>query len=145
MRTDDRFAIFTHYNLRMKRETEPIIYEAGGGSDGLLRLAHAWHVRVLEDEVVSHALSHGQTIRRTPSAWLRPGRGAWRVVDDSDRHGSETFVVRMHSGNRVQLTAFFTITAILTSTSAVNSFNAKTMGHMAPSSSFASWLKPSVK
>jgi hemoglobin len=35
------------------------VYEAAGGWDGLLRLASAWHARVLEDEVVSHAFSHG--------------------------------------------------------------------------------------
>ena len=35
------------------------MYEAAGGLDGLLRLAEAWHRRVLTDEVVSHAFSHG--------------------------------------------------------------------------------------
>jgi len=35
------------------------VYEAVGGLDALLRLAHEWHTRVLEDEVVSHAFSHG--------------------------------------------------------------------------------------
>jgi hemoglobin len=34
-------------------------YEAAGGSEGLLRLAGAWHARVMADEVVSHAFSHG--------------------------------------------------------------------------------------
>jgi hypothetical protein len=33
---------------------------------------------------------------------------------------------------------------ILASSSAVNSFRAKEVGHMATSSSFASWLKPNV-
>src|SRR6267142_6043440 len=35
------------------------VYEAAGGRDGLLKLASAWHTRVLEDEVVSHAFGHG--------------------------------------------------------------------------------------
>ncbi|MBC8091810.1 MAG: oxidoreductase, partial [Pseudonocardia sp.] len=35
------------------------VYEAAGGSDGLLRLARAWHSRVMADEVVSHAFGHG--------------------------------------------------------------------------------------
>ena len=35
------------------------IYEAAGGDEGLLKLASAWHARVLADEVVSHAFSHG--------------------------------------------------------------------------------------
>src|SRR5688572_7984034 len=43
-----------------------------------------------------------------------------------------------------QLTAFFTSAAILASSAAVNSFSAKEVGHMAPSSRFASSLKPNV-
>ena len=35
------------------------VYDAAGGDQGLLRLAHAWHERVLADEVVAHAFSHG--------------------------------------------------------------------------------------
>ena len=35
------------------------VYEAAGGAGGLLRLANAWHDRVMADEVVSHAFSHG--------------------------------------------------------------------------------------
>src|ERR687888_706560 len=43
-----------------------------------------------------------------------------------------------------QLTAFFTSAPILASSAAVNSFSAKAVGHMAPSSRFALALKPSV-
>src|ERR671935_913999 len=43
-----------------------------------------------------------------------------------------------------QLTAFFTSALILASSAAVNSFSAKAVGHMAPSSKFALSLKPSV-
>ena len=43
-----------------------------------------------------------------------------------------------------QPTAFLTSAAILASTSAVSSVSAKSVGHMAPSSRFASSLKPSV-
>jgi hemoglobin len=35
------------------------VYEAAGGDDGILRLARAWHARVMADEVVSHAFRHG--------------------------------------------------------------------------------------
>jgi len=35
------------------------VFEAAGGAEGMLRLAHAWHERVMADEVVSHAFSHG--------------------------------------------------------------------------------------
>src|SRR3990172_2767697 len=43
-----------------------------------------------------------------------------------------------------QLTAFFTSAAIFASSAAVNFFNAKEVGHMAPSSSFAVSLKANV-
>ncbi len=43
-----------------------------------------------------------------------------------------------------QPTAFFTSAPILASSAAVNSFSAKEVGHMAPSSRFASSLKPNV-
>src|SRR4030042_2194312 len=43
-----------------------------------------------------------------------------------------------------QLTAFFTSAPILASSAAVKSFNAKEVGHIAPSSRFASSLKPNV-
>ena len=35
------------------------VYEAAGGDQGMLRLAEAWHSRVLADDIVSHAFSHG--------------------------------------------------------------------------------------
>src|SRR5207244_4939247 len=43
-----------------------------------------------------------------------------------------------------QLTAFFTSAPILASSAAVSSVSAKAVGHMAPSSRFASCMKPSV-
>ena len=43
-----------------------------------------------------------------------------------------------------QLTAFFTSSPILAFSAAVNSVSAKAVGHMAPSSRFASCMKPSV-
>ncbi len=43
-----------------------------------------------------------------------------------------------------QLTAFFTSALILASSAAVNFFNAKAVGHMAPSSRFDVSLKASV-
>ena len=35
------------------------VYEAAGGADVMLALARAWHERVLADEIVAHAFSHG--------------------------------------------------------------------------------------
>ena len=43
-----------------------------------------------------------------------------------------------------QLTAFFTSLPIFASSAAVNSFSAKEVGHMLPSSRFAAALKPNV-
>jgi hemoglobin len=77
----------------------PTIYEAAGGHDGMLRLASAWHTRVLEDEVVSHAFSHGyhpQHTERLAAYWAEALGGPTTY---SDQYGSETAVVRMHSGN----------------------------------------------
>jgi len=35
------------------------VYKAADGFEGMLRLAGAWHARVMADEVVSHAFSRG--------------------------------------------------------------------------------------
>ncbi|HEY6682403.1 MAG TPA: hypothetical protein VI030_05490 [Propionibacteriaceae bacterium] len=55
-------------------------YEAAGGADGLLRLANAWHARVIADDVVSHAFSHG-SIPSTTSGSLPTGRRAIGCFD----------------------------------------------------------------
>jgi len=75
------------------------IYEAAGGWDGVLRLASAWHERVMEDEVVSHAFSHGfhpQHTERLAAYWAEALGGPTIY---SDQYGDETSVVRTHSGN----------------------------------------------
>lgn len=83
------------------RVTPSSIFEAVGGEDGVLRLARAWHERVLSDEIVAHAFSHGFHPRHTErlaaywgEAWGGPPRY-------SRHHGSESSVVRLHSGNGV--------------------------------------------
>lgn len=35
------------------------VFEAIGGAEGVLRLARAWHTRVMADAIVAHAFSHG--------------------------------------------------------------------------------------
>lgn len=75
------------------------VYEAVGGDEGLLRLAEAWHSRVMEDEVVSHAFSHGfhaQHVERLAAYWAEALGGPTTF---SDSYGDETSVVRIHSGN----------------------------------------------
>ena len=77
------------------------VYEAAGGRDGMLRLAHAWHKRVLEDEEVSHAFSHGYQPDHTErlAAYWEEALGGPATY--SERYGDETSVVRIHSGNGV--------------------------------------------
>lgn len=75
------------------------VYEAIGGADGLLGLAGAWHARVMADEVVGHAFSHGfhpQHTERLAAYWAEALGGPTRY---SEAYGDETSVVRLHSGN----------------------------------------------
>lgn len=75
------------------------VYEAAGGSEGLLRLAAAWHARVMADEVVSHAFSsgfHPQHTERLAAYWAEALGGP---ATFSEAYGDETSVVRIHSGN----------------------------------------------
>ena len=75
------------------------VFEASGGMDGLLRLAGAWHARVMADEVVSHAFSggfHPEHTERLAAYWAEALGGPKTY---SDQYGDETSVVRMHSGN----------------------------------------------
>ena len=75
------------------------MYDAAGAADGILRLAHAWHERVMADEVVSHAFSHGfhpEHTARLAAYWAEALGGPPTY---SAAYGDETSVVRMHSGN----------------------------------------------
>ena len=75
------------------------MYEASGGTGGLLRLAHAWHARVMADDEVSHAFSHGYRpdhSERLAAYWAEALGGPPMY---SQRYGDETSVVRIHSGN----------------------------------------------
>jgi hemoglobin len=75
------------------------VYEAAGGADGLRRLAEAWHARVIADEVVGHAFSHGfrpEHTERLAAYWAQALGGPTTFTD---RYGDESAVVRMHSGN----------------------------------------------
>ena len=75
------------------------VYEAAGGRDGMRRLAEAWHSRVMADEVVSHAFSHGyhpEHSERLAAYW---GEALGGPPDYTGAYGDETSVVRIHSGN----------------------------------------------
>ncbi len=75
------------------------IYEATGGTTGLLALANAWHARVMEDDVVKHAFSHGFHPEHGPrlAAYWAEALGGPTMYSGS--YGDETAVVRIHSGN----------------------------------------------
>jgi hemoglobin len=75
------------------------VFEAMGGADGLRNLAAAWHARVMADEVVSHAFSHGyhpEHTERLAAYWSEALGGP---AEYSECYGDETSVVRIHSGN----------------------------------------------
>ena len=82
-------------------EQSQSVYEAAGGAVGMLALAHAWHERVLADEVVGHAFSHGFDPHHTERLAAYWGEALGGPPDFSTRYGDETAVVRMHSGNGV--------------------------------------------
>ena len=75
----------------------------------------------------------------------------WGKASMYRRDGSRRGTLKRHGiagrGRHVlpQLTALFTSAPILTSPAAVNSFSAKAVGHMSPSSRCALSLKPSVE
>jgi hemoglobin len=65
--------------------------------DGLRRLAGAWHHRVMADDVVGHAFSHGfhpQHVERLAAYWAEALGGPSAY---SDSYGDETTVVKMHT------------------------------------------------
>lgn len=75
------------------------VFEAAGGIEGLQRLAAAWHRRVMADEIVGHAFSHGfdaHHVERLAAYWAEALGGPDLY---SSTYGDETTVVRMHSGN----------------------------------------------
>lgn len=75
------------------------MFDAAGGEAGLVALADAWHQRVMADEVVSHAFSHGfdsAHTQRLAAYWAEALGGP---PSYSAAFGDESYVVRLHSGN----------------------------------------------
>lgn len=79
---------------------EQTIYEAVGGFDALLRLAHAWHARCLADPVASHPFDHpGQHpghLVRLATYWAEALGGP---ADYTRSMGDHSHVLRLHAGN----------------------------------------------
>jgi hemoglobin len=78
---------------------EATLFEAVGGAAGVLRLAGAWHERVMADEIVAHAFSHGFHPRHTERLAAYWGEAWGGPPVYSEQYGTESSVVRMHSGN----------------------------------------------
>ncbi len=77
------------------------MYDAAGGVEGLLALAHAWHTRVLADEIAGHPFSHGvqpDHTERLAAYWAEALGGPPTY---SQTYGDETSMVRIHSGHGV--------------------------------------------
>lgn len=75
------------------------LYESAGGAEGIRRLAQAWHDRVMADEVVSHAFSHGfhpEHTERLAAYWAEALGGPPTY---SERYGDESSALRLHSGH----------------------------------------------
>lgn len=75
------------------------MYDAAGGEDGLRRLARAWHERVTADEIVSHAFERRvrpDHTERLAAYWAEALGGP---ATYSSAYGTESDVVRIHSGN----------------------------------------------
>jgi hemoglobin len=75
------------------------VYEVAGGGEGLFRLAEAWHARVMADEVVSHAFSHGFHPQHSERLAMYWGEALGGPAAYSATCGDESSVVRLHSGN----------------------------------------------
>lgn len=83
----------------MSESNSTSLYQAVGGHAGLLRLAEAWHERCLNHPIVAHAFSRGfhpDHTGRLAAYWTEALGGP---ASYSAELGSETEVVRMHSGN----------------------------------------------
>jgi hemoglobin len=74
------------------------VYEAAGGLEGLVRLARAWHLRVLADEVVGHAFHEGVHPEHTERLALYWAEALGGPCGYTDGCGDESQVVRLHSG-----------------------------------------------
>ncbi|PWJ24777.1 hemoglobin [Branchiibius hedensis] len=74
------------------------LYGALGGSATVHALADAWHRRVLADPVVSHAFRRFEPdhTQRLAAYWTQAWGGP---ADYTATYGSESDLVRMHSGN----------------------------------------------
>jgi len=80
--------------------TDETVYDAAGGREALVALAHAWHRRCLDDPMASHPFSHPgqhpQHVERLAAYWAEALGGP---ADFSATMSDHTTVMRMHAGN----------------------------------------------
>jgi hemoglobin len=76
------------------------LYEFAGGSEALLKLAHAHHARCLADPELNHPFSHPgqhpQHVERLAAYWAEVLGGP---ATYSESCGDQTTLLEMHSGN----------------------------------------------
>jgi hemoglobin len=75
------------------------LYDAAGGAEGVLSLAHAWHERVLADPVVSHAFEHGYRADHTERLAAYWSEQLGGPATYTTTMGDQSQVLRLHSGN----------------------------------------------
>ena len=79
---------------------EQSLFDAAGGSDGMLALARAWHGRCLDDPLASHPFSHGdlhpQHVERLAAYWAEALGGP---DDYTASMGDHAEVMRIHGCN----------------------------------------------
>ncbi|MBO1755118.1 group II truncated hemoglobin [Allobranchiibius sp. CTAmp26] len=74
------------------------LYDAAGGTAGLTRLAQTWHERVMADEVVAHAFSHGYRPDHTGRLAAYWAEALGGPASYTGTYGDETYVRRLHAG-----------------------------------------------
>jgi hemoglobin len=92
-------AFAAHLRPACDRACMQTVFEAAGHEKGLARLAAARHARVMADEVVGHAFSHGFHPEHTARLAAYWGESLGGPSTYSEAYGDESAVVRMHSGN----------------------------------------------
>lgn len=75
------------------------VYEAAGGSEGMLRLAAAWHELVMADPIVSHAFHGGAKPDHTERLAAYWGEALGGPPAYTSMYGTEAEVQRRHAGN----------------------------------------------
>ena len=65
-------------------QSERSLFEAAGGSEAILALARAWHLRCLDDPLASHPFTHGdlhpQHVDRLAAYWSEAGRALRKSI-----------------------------------------------------------------